>query len=97
MKRSVRFAESVGSARCTLPDGRTLTLPIVPGILKHPTLDELASLLTKSAVAKKYTVLALRKAPWQVLREFPRDWLMDCLPEADLSAGRSRALRFLMS
>lgn len=97
MKRSYRFVESVGTVRCTLDSGREVALPVFPGILKHPTVDELRELLARPAVARKYTVLALRKAPWQVLREFPGDWLEACLAEASLRAGRVRALRFLLS
>ena len=97
MKRSYRFVESVGTARCILESGRELALPVFPGILKHPTVDELRELLTRPTVARKYTLLALRKTPWQVLREFPRDWLEACLAEASLPAGRLRALRFLLS
>lgn len=97
MKRTFRFVESVGSVRCTTESGEEVTLPAFPGILKHPTVDELLQLLQKPAVARKYTVLALRKAPWQVLREFPSEWLETCLPDADLREGRVRALRFLLS
>jgi hypothetical protein len=97
MKRIYRFVESCGTVRCTLGPGREVTLPVFPGILKHPTVDELRELLKRPAVARKYTVLALRKAPWQVLREFPRDWLEACLAEANLRAGREKALRFLLS
>lgn len=97
MKRTHRFVESVGSVRCTTESGKDVNLPAFPGILKHPTVDELLDLLEKPAVARKYTVLALRKAPWQVLREFPPEWLEACLPEADLREGRVRALRFLLS
>ena len=96
MKRSYRLVESIGSVRCALGD-REVILPVFPGILKHPTIDELRELLKRPAVARKYTALALRKAPWQVLREFPRDWLLACLTEASLRAGRVRALRFLLS
>jgi hypothetical protein len=97
MKRSYRFVESAGTVQCALDDGREITLPVFPGILKHPTVDELRRLLLKPAVARKYTNLALCKAPWQVLREFPRDWLETCLAEANLQPGRTRALRFLLS
>lgn len=97
MKRTFRFAEKVGSVRCRLDDGGEVLLPVFPGILKHPMVDELPELLAKPGIARKYTVLALRKAPWQVLREFPHDWLESCLGEANLRAGRLKALRFLMS
>ncbi len=97
MKRSYRFVEKVGTVRCALSSSREVALPVFPGILKHPTVDELRELLAKPAVAKKYTIQALRKAPWQVLREFPRDWLEACLADADLRAGRANALRFLLS
>ena len=97
MKRSYRFVESVGTVRCTLEGGREVTLPVFPGILKHPTVDELRELLARPAVARKYTIVALRKASWPVLREFPRAWLETCLVEADLRPGRAEAIRFLLS
>lgn len=97
MKRSYKFVESVGTVQCTLSPGHEVTLPIFPGILKHPSVDELPELLAKPAVARKYTILALRKAPWQVLREFPRPLLETCLAEANLRTGRAEALRFLLS
>lgn len=97
MKRSYRFVESVGTVEVALGTGRKVTLPVFPGILKHPTVDELRELLTRPSVARKYTILALRKAPWQVLREFPRDLLETCLAEAKLRSGRADALRFLLS
>lgn len=68
MKRTFHYVESVGNVRCELADGSAVTLPVVPGILKHPTVEELWELLKKEPVARKYTVLALRKAPWQVVR-----------------------------
>jgi len=95
MKRSHRFVESAGTIECRLSPGHTVRLPVFPGILKHLTVEELRELLTKPAVARKYTILALRKAPWQVLREFPPDWLEACLPEANLRPGRENALRLL--
>ena len=97
MKRSYRFVESVGTVQCVMRSGRRITLPVFPGILKHPTVDELRELLLKPAVARKYTVAALRKAPWQVLREFPREWLEACLDDAYLRPGRAEAIRFLLS
>ena len=97
MKRTYRFVQSVGTVQCALGSGRKVTLPVFPGILKHPTVDELHELLARPVVARKYTILALRKAPWQVLREFPGDWLEACLAEANLRAGRAHALRFLLS
>ncbi len=97
MKRTYRFVQSTGNVSCTIAPGCDVTLPVFPGIFKHPTVDELREILVKPAVARKYTYLALRKAPWQVLREFPRDWLEACLSEASLRPGRERALRFLLS
>ena len=96
MKRSYRFVESVGAVHCALSPDHEVTLPVFPGILKHPTVRELRELLENPTVARKYTILALRKAPWQVLREFPPDWLESCLAEASLRPGRKRALSFLL-
>lgn len=97
MKRTYRFVESVGTVQYAMGPDRKVTLPVFPGILKHPSVDELRELLARPAVARKYTILALRKAPWQVLREFPRALLEACLAEANLPAGRADALRFLLS
>lgn len=97
MKRSYRFVSNEGAVRCDLGYDQEITLPVFPGILKHPTVDELRQLLTKPAVARKYTILALRKAPWPVLGQFPRAWLESLLPDANLRPERERALRFLLS
>ena len=97
MKRTYRFVESVGTVKYALSPDHEVTLPVFPGILKHPSLDELPALLARPAVARKYTVLALQKAPWQVLREFPPALLEACLADADLRPGRAEALRFLLS
>lgn len=96
MKRTYRFVQSLGTVRVELQEGGEVSLPVFPGILKHPTTGELPVLLSRPAVARKYTSLALQKAPWQVLREFPRDWLESCLAETNLREGRERALRFLL-
>jgi hypothetical protein len=53
MKRSYRFVESVGTVQCALGPGREVTLPVFPGILKHPTVDELRELPARPAVARK--------------------------------------------
>jgi hypothetical protein len=96
MKRTSRFVRSQGVACCRLPTGEEIEIPVVPGILKHPTLDALVDMLTNPDVARKYTIAALREAPWPVLRQFPRHWLRRCLPEARLDPGRARALEFLI-
>ena len=40
---------------------------------------------------------ALRRLPWSALRRFPRTWLLACLPDADLTEGRRRALEFMLA
>ena len=45
-----------------LPSGRTVTVPVVPGMLKHPLLDQLREILTGPAAMEKCTTEALRKA-----------------------------------
>jgi hypothetical protein len=57
----------------------------------------LPEILRVPAALRKYTVAALRRAPWQVLREFPGDYLMECLEEAALPPGRRAALLYLLS
>ena len=98
MRRTNRFVQSQGVAICRLSTGEEIRVPIVPGILKHPTVDELADLLEHPDVVRKYTITALCKAPWQVLRQFQRHWLRTCLPEAEaeLNPRRARALVFLI-
>ena len=68
MRRTYRFVGSVGTVVCVVGPGREVELPVFPGILKHPMVDELRDLLARPSVARKYTILALRRAPWQVLR-----------------------------
>jgi hypothetical protein len=97
MKRTYRYVGSFGEVRCTLPSGLEITLPVVPGLLKHPSVDELFDLLRDPDVARKYTALALVKAPWAVLRLFPREWLESCMAETELPAARARALTFMLS
>jgi len=97
MRRTYAYVQSMGSITCRMPSGLDVTLPIVPGILKHPTPEMLPRLLVKPEVACKYTMEALRKASWPVLRLFPKARLRQCMPEARLSQGRAAALNFLLS
>ncbi len=97
MKRTSRFVQPVGTCPCTLEDGDTIQLPVVPGIFKHAAVETLPDLLRDPIVARKYTIEALRVAPWQVVRAFPRDWLLACLRQADLPDGRRRALEFMLA
>ncbi|MCU0725792.1 MAG: hypothetical protein MUE73_08395 [Planctomycetes bacterium] len=97
MRRTVRFVTPSGTAICRLPEGREILLPVVQGILKHLSAADLARLLEDPAVARKYTREALRVAPWSALREFPADWLRECLPKARVREARIRAIEFLLS
>ncbi len=97
MKRSYEFATSIGTATCELSGGASVLLPVIPGILKHPHPGELADLLRNEPVARKYTRLALEKAAWPVLRQFPRSWLLECLPGAQIRPGRLNAIHLLLS
>ena len=74
---------------------RVVTIPVFAGILKHSTADRLQVLLRKPEVLRKYTREALRIASWHLLRESPRDWLLENLPDADLRPARRRAIEFL--
>ena len=96
MKRSHTFVGSQGTVVSSLANGQTVELPLVVGILKHPTQDQLAQLLAKPAVVRKYTLEALRVAPWSVLKLFPTCLLEDCLPDARLRPGRRKALEFML-
>ena len=96
MKRTLRFAGSSGTLFVQVSPGRVVTVPVFPGILKHPTPDRLPELLRKPDVLRKYTREALRIASWHLLREFPRDWLLENLPDAGVRPGRQKALEFLL-
>ena len=96
MKRTYEFVSCLGSVPCQLPSGEEVNVPVFIGILKHPTKDELYHLLRNHAVAKKYTIEALRIAPWQVLKHFPNKWLLECLSDALLPAPRKRAVEYLL-
>jgi hypothetical protein len=96
MIRTYQFVRPLGSTECVLANGQRISLPVIPGILKHPHPSELFALLRDEDVARKYTRLALQKAAWQVLKEFPRTWLVEILKEVTIPDGRRRALRFLL-
>lgn len=95
MKRTFRFAAKVATVPAVL-DGETIELPVFPGILKHPRLEELPGLLCEPATARKYTVEALRVAAWPLLEQFPRAWLLHYLPDAPMRPQRRKALLFLL-
>ena len=97
MKRTLHFVQPSGTAVCEVPGVGEITLPVVQGIFKHASAETLTELLKDPTVARKYTLEALRVAPWPVLKLFPRPWLKSCLRQAQLSEGRTRALEFLLS
>ena len=97
MKRTTRFVKSVGLVQCALADGEVIDLPVVPGLLKHLSVQGLQEALPDPVVARKYTLEALRKAPWQVVRLFPRPWLASCLKQAQLPPSRRKALEFMLA
>lgn len=96
MKATYRFVQHQEVVTCQLVSGERVQLPVIPGILKHPRPDQLRSLLAKPDVAEKYTMEALRKAAWPILRQFPRAWLRQCLNRAELRPPRREALAFLL-
>ncbi|MEW6747741.1 MAG: hypothetical protein AB1486_33860 [Planctomycetota bacterium] len=97
MKQTCTFVKAVAIVTCEIVPGRTISVPVIPGILKHPRVEELQALLANPNVVTKYTLEALRKASWPILRQFPRAWLRECLPHAHLKPSRRRALEFLLS
>lgn len=97
MKHTYRFAQSIGKVTCRLASGSEIELPVIPGILKHPSPEALRELLRKPDVASKYTRQALCKASWPILKQFPRDWLLMCIEPAKLPEIRKRALLFLLT
>ena len=96
MTRTYHFAESLGTTECKLRDGSFVSLPVFPGILKHPRPSELFALMKDEDVARNYTRVALQKAGWQILKTFQRDWLAACLEQSPMRAGRRGAIRFLL-
>lgn len=97
MKRTYHWVQPSGTVVVRLPEGEEIELPVVQGILKHASVEELFELLKDPQVARKYTLEALRIAPWPVLKHFPREWLRACLAQATLPEGRTRALKFMLS
>lgn len=95
--RKPNFVKITGFAECELPSGNKARLPVAPGIFKHATVEMLEELLQKPAVAKKYTMEALRVAPWPIMREFPHSWLRQHLDEADIRPSRKAAILFMLS
>ena len=96
MKRSYAFVTPRGVVACEV-DGKRIELPVFAGVLKHPTEEQLRTLLVDPDTAHKYTREALRRLPWSALRRFPRDWLLACLPGAALPEPRRRALEFMLA
>ena len=96
MKRTYRFIEASGFVAVPSDDGSMVEIPIFAGILKHPDVAQLRELLVAPSVARKYAHEALRKAPWRALEQFPRQWLVARLHEANLPDGRRRALEFML-
>lgn len=96
MKRSYTFVTAREFVRCDI-DGVSISLPVLVGVLKHPTERQLRELLTRPEVARKYTCEALRKLPWPALRQFPHDWLRMCIPASSLPEPRRRAIEFMLS
>lgn len=96
MKRTMTFVTNMGFSACRLSSGEIIQVPVFPGILKHPMPKQLPELLQDERVARKYTVLALQKAGWPVLRRFPREWLLVCMERASLRPLRKQALLHLL-
>lgn len=97
MKCSYHFAGHTEEVTCELAPGKSIKVPVIPGILKHPRPDQLPALLVNPSVVEKYTMEALRKASWPILRQFPRSWLRECLDRAGIEQTRREALAFLLS
>ena len=96
MKRDRVFVKSRGQTAGLTPEGEILSVPLIPGLLKHLTLEQLEPLLQKPSVLEKYTKEALRWAPWSCLRDFPHHWLRSCLSRAELRPGRRLAIDMLL-
>ena len=96
MKRTYSFVTAREFVDCVI-DGQTIALPILVGVLKHPTETQLRQLLREPSVARKYTRAALAKLPWSALRQFPHDWLHVCLVDSDLPPGRRMAIEYMLA
>ena len=96
MKRTYTFVKKVGTLRYELSTGQEIDIPLFPGILKHLSVGDLTKSLNTPAALLKYTREALKSAPWPVLKEFPRSWLISCMARAEIREGRRRALEFLL-
>ena len=96
MKRTYSFVKKVGTLRYELSTGQEIDIPLFPGILKHLSVRDLPKVTNSRAALLKYTREALKSAPWPVLKEFPRNWLISCLDKAEIREGRRRALEFLL-
>jgi hypothetical protein len=96
MKRSYVFVTAREVVCCDI-DGVSIHLPVFVGVLKHPTERQLCELLAQPEVARKYTREALRKLPWNALRQFPHDWLRACLATSQLPEPRRRAVEFMLA
>jgi hypothetical protein len=97
VRRTYRFVEATQMVTCRFPSGRHVTVPAIPGIMKHPPPERLPELLRRPEVVEKYTSLALAKAAWPILRQFPRVWLRTRLDVVPMRRSRRRALVFLLS
>jgi hypothetical protein len=96
MKRAVQFARPEGFVLFPCGPGRSVRLPLFTGLLKHPAPGQLKRLLKRPEVSTKYTQAALQKAPWPILKWFPRSWLRRVLPTTEMDASRRRAIEFLL-
>ncbi len=96
MRGNYRFVAAAGTVTCSI-DGHSIELPMFMGVLKHPSVEQLRDLLLDPLIAGKYTREAIRKLPWNALRQFPRSWLVACLPGATLPEGRRRAVEFMLA
>jgi hypothetical protein len=97
VKCTLRYVRHEEEVACEVAPGKLIKVPVLPGILKHPRPDQLSALLAVPSIAERYTMEALRKASWPILRQFPKAWLRECLERAAVKPSRRRALTFLLS
>lgn len=89
------FAQKIGDLSCEITPGQVVTLPVFIGIFKHATRKDLIDILQRPGVSRRYVHECLCIAPWQVLKEFPNQILLQELGAANLPLSRRRALEFL--
>lgn len=76
---------------------KTWYIPIVSGFLKTFAITQLVNVLDNQVYFKKYLLEIVSRAPWQIMRLFPKDLIFHFLNEANIRESRKKAIRYLFS